>query len=138
MNYLKLILPSLAVYIPSFFFPVRSKTAGNKIPFRPPSYVFAIVWPILLLLLGISWSSLEIKRFDIYYILLIVSLGSWSVLYHFSLLFSFIDILLSLFMTIYLSYILYITKNKYNFRLLLPLLAWLAYVSVLNSYELII
>ena len=30
--------------------------AGKEIAFRPPSWVFGVVWPVLLLLLGYSWT----------------------------------------------------------------------------------
>ena len=32
-----------------------SRNSGNIVKFRPPSFVFGIVWPILYILLGLSW-----------------------------------------------------------------------------------
>jgi len=31
------------------------KNSGKTVKFRPPGYVFGIVWPILYILLGLSW-----------------------------------------------------------------------------------
>ena len=50
MNYLYLLLPLFSVYLVGAFYPV-GKEAGKDIAFRPPSWVFGVVWPILLLFL---------------------------------------------------------------------------------------
>ncbi len=48
-----LVIPFFAVNSMAFFFPI-AKTSGQEVWFRPPPYVFAIVWPLLLLLIGYS------------------------------------------------------------------------------------
>ena len=55
MNYLYLLLPMLSVYLVGVFYPI-GKEAGKDIPFRPLSWVFGVVWPVLLLLIGYSWT----------------------------------------------------------------------------------
>lgn len=51
---LYLVIPLIAVNSVALLFPI-SKTSGQNVWFRPPPYVFAIVWPLLLLLIGYSW-----------------------------------------------------------------------------------
>ena len=48
------LLPSLIGYGTGMFC-VIGKNAGNKVKFRPPPYVFGLVWPILFMLFGLSW-----------------------------------------------------------------------------------
>ena len=76
-QYSLLFIPMLAVYLPTIFYPVTDEI-GSNVSFRPPGYVFAIVWPILLFLLGISWFIRRKKKYAInfIYILLIILLIS--------------------------------------------------------------
>ena len=46
-----LFIPLIAVNGIAFFYPI-SKDSGKQVSFRPPPYVFMIVWPLLLLLIG--------------------------------------------------------------------------------------
>lgn len=127
-KYSTLILPLLFVYIPSALFPV--KDAGSDIPFRPPPIVFAIVWPILLILLGISWY----KRIDlsVYYLILSILLGAWIVIYNYSNVLSFIEIIITFLFTMFL----FVYKFKLvSSSLLLPLAVWLGFASILNGYD---
>lgn len=133
LKYSTIIIPSIVIFTISQFFIV--KNAGKNVPFRPPAFVFAIIWPILLLLLGISW-YLRID-ISIYYIILLILLGFWIIIYKYSKLISFIDILLSIIVTTFL--IFYMKKNKFKLSniLLIPLLLWLIFASTLNAYEVI-
>lgn len=127
-KYSTLILPLLFVYIPSALFPVKG--AGSDIPFRPPPIVFAIVWPILLILLGISWY----KRIDlsVYYLILSILLGAWIVIYNYSNVWSFIEIVITFIFTMFL----FVYKFKLvSSSLLLPLAVWLGFASILNGYD---
>ena len=78
LEYSILFIPMLAVYLPTIFYPVTNEVGGN-ISFRPPGYVFAIVWPILLILLGINWfNRRKISKFlNGIYVLLILLLSIW-------------------------------------------------------------
>ena len=78
IHYSLLFLPMLAVYLPTVFYPVTDEI-GKNVSFRPPGYVFAIVWPILLFFLGISWfrgrNYNKLININILYILLIILLA---------------------------------------------------------------
>lgn len=132
-KYLILFIPLLAVYLPTTVYPVTNDI-GSDISFRPPGYVFAIVWPILLTLLGINWflnrniSSL----LNIIYSILIILLGIWFILYDLNKYFGLIDIILSFIITSYIFYYNYKFVNKYISLQLLPLLIWLVFASILN------
>jgi benzodiazapine receptor len=129
LKFLTLIIPLLFVYIPSIFFNVDN--AGSEVPFRPPGYVFAIVWPILLILIGISW--FKRTELSIYYLILCILLGAWVIIYFYSNLASFIEIILTLLFTIFLICYKF---DKISSILLIPLALWLSFASVLNGYEL--
>lgn len=130
LKYLVFIFPALIVYIPSIFFPLNN--AGKNVPFRPPGYVFGIVWPILFLLLGFSWFN----RLDLSYLYLILSilLSTWIIIYNYSKTLSFIEIIITIIFTIFL--ILYKYKQDSSL-LLIPLILWLVFASTLNGYEII-
>ena len=51
--YLYLILPIFCVYIVTFFNPMKKNNKTS--PYQPPGWIFGIVWPILLILVGYSW-----------------------------------------------------------------------------------
>lgn len=120
-----LFIPLIAVNSVALFFPI-SKTSGQKIWFRPPSYVFAIVWPLLLLLIGYSWYLRPNLSF--YYAFLTLLLSTWSILWTYSKLYSLFNIISTLFFTLYLIFF------KYSY-LLIPLFLWLCFATVLNFYS---
>lgn len=138
LPYLLLIIPNIAVYLPTILYPVE-QNVGNEVSFRPPGYVFAIVWPILLTLLGISWFVR--RKLGLYlnfvYILLVFLLAIWFILYDTSKLYGLINIIVCFVIVLYL--ILYNYKNfdlknidKYGSLTLVPLLLWLGFASSLN------
>lgn len=126
-------LPMLAVYLPTVFYPVTDEIGGN-VPFRPPGYVFAIVWPILLLLLGISWFVRRKKGINInlIYILLTILLGIWFILYDNNKYIGLVDIVFCFFITLYLFFYDFKKFDKYASLTLIPLLIWLIFASILN------
>jgi len=125
MNYLYLLLPLFSVYLVGAFYPV-GKEAGKDIPFRPPSWVFGVVWPILLLLIGYSWVLRP--GLSSYYLLLTLLLASWSIFYANDKRIAFLNILITIGLSIYL--ILHKFKKKSSY-LLIPLVAWLSFASYL-------
>jgi tryptophan-rich sensory protein len=129
-NIFTLFLPILFVYIPSIFFPINN--SGSNIPFRPPPITFAIVWPILLILVGISWFNRT--NLSIYYLILSILLGAWTIFYNYSNIASFIEIIITLLFTLFL--ILYKFENLSSI-LLIPLALWLSFASILNGYEIL-
>ena len=126
---LYLVIPLIAVNSVAFLFPI-AKTSGQKIWFRPPSYVFAIVWPLLLLLIGYSWYLRPNLSF--YYAFLTLLLSTWSILWAYSKLYSLFNIICTLFFTLYLIFLKYSKKSSY---LLIPLFLWLCFASILNYYS---
>jgi tryptophan-rich sensory protein len=129
MNIYIYFIPLISVYLCSLISPV-TKDAGKDISFRPPPYVFAIVWPILLLLLGYSWSL----RQDIsyLYIILTILLSVWTLLFNLSKKIALFEIIITLLLSIFL---LFYKFNKVSSCLIIPLIVWLLYASILNYYS---
>tara|TARA_B110000444_G_scaffold197219_1_gene188021 strand:- start:1212 stop:1604 length:393 start_codon:yes stop_codon:yes gene_type:complete len=125
MNYVYLLLPMFCVYLAGSFYPV-GKEVGKDIPFRPPGWVFGVVWPVLLLLIGYSWTLRpELSNF---YLILTLLLSSWSIFYANNRILAFLNILTTIGFSIYL--ILHKFKKKSSY-LLIPLIAWLSFASYL-------
>lgn len=124
-----LFIPLIAVNSVAFLFPI-AKTSGQQIWFRPPPYVFAIVWPLLLLLIGYSWYLTP--NLSYYYAFLTLLLSTWSILWTYSKLYSLFNIIITLIFTLYLIFLKYSKKSSY---LLVPLFLWLSFASVLNFYS---
>jgi len=128
-KYFYFFFPIIAVYIVSLVYPV-GKNAGAQVSFRPPPYVFAIAWPILLLLMGYSW-TLRPELSNLYFILTLLIAG-WCVVYYYSIKLALAEIILTEIFTIYL--ILHKFDNLSSY-LLVPLSLWLAFASTLNYYS---
>ena len=126
MNYLYLLLPMFSVYLVGVFFPI-GKEAGKDIPLRPPAWVFGVVWPVLLLLIGYSWTLRP--GLSNYYLLLTLLLSTWSIFYANNRTFAFLNILATIGLTVYL--IIHKFKKKSSY-LLIPLVAWLSFASYLS------
>jgi tryptophan-rich sensory protein len=124
-----LFIPMLSVYIVSYYYSV-TKQAGKDIWFRPPPYVFGIVWPILLLLIGFSWYLRPNLSF--YYTILTILLSTWSIFWTYSKIYSLINIIITAFFTLYLIFKKYSKKSSV---LLIPLFLWLSFASLLNFYS---
>ena len=133
LEYALLFIPMLAVYLPTIVYPVTEEI-GNNVSFRPPGYVFAIVWPILLLLLGISWFVRRKMGYFInsIYILLIVLLSIWFILYTNNKYYGLVDIIICFLITLFLFFYNIKKFNKYASLPLLPLIFWLIFASILN------
>lgn len=134
MNYTTIfyfIFPMISVYIVSAYFPV-GKSAGQNVSFRPPPYAFAIVWPILLLLLGYSWTLRQ--NLSVLYFALTVLISSWSAVFTFSALSSFYEIIATTLFAIFLIFYKFDSLSSY---LLIPLVLWLTFASVLNYYSIV-
>ena len=109
-----------------------------KPPLSPPGYIFGIVWPILYLLMGISYYLLKKDNYDtqkesiIYYSQLAVNL-LWSIFF-FVLkwrLFTVFWTILLLGLVIYMI-ILFFKKNKVSAYLNIPYLIWLIFATYLS------
>jgi len=108
----------------------------NKPFFSPPNWVFAPVWTILYILMGISlylvWRKGRVP--SVFWIQLILN-AAWSVIF-FGLknpTLALIDIL-ALWVSIFLT-IKALTKiNKLAGNLIIPYLAWVSFASILNLF----
>lgn len=131
-QYMLLFIPMIAVYLPTIVYPVTEEI-GNNVSFRPPGYVFAIVWP-LLLLLGFSWFMRRKMGYLInsIYILLVILLSIWFILYDNNKYYGLIDIIICFIITLFLFFYNIKKFNKYESLPLIPLLCWLIFASILN------
>lgn len=128
MKHLLIFIPLIFVYIIGNFYSVKDYSSKN-IPFKPPDYIFGIVWPILLLLIGYSW-FLNNKEY-IYFIILTFLLGIWIIIYNFSKVYAFINIIITIIFSLFIT----IKKIKKLPILLLPLIIWLFFASYLNYFS---
>ena len=133
LGYGLIFLPMFAVYLPTVIFPFK-QDIGKDVRFRPPGYVFAIVWPILLFLVGISWYLRKDFGliFNIGFSLLSVVLAVWYILYDINKVYGLIDIVSAFVLTVFLMIYKFKTIES---LLLLPLAAWLVFASILNIYS---
>lgn len=107
--------------------------------FMPPGYLFAIIWPILYLLMGISsylvyttYSCYTNNCLTIYYVQLIVNL-LWPIIF-FVLdlrLFALIWIIMLVILVLYMIWC-FLGVNKKAAYLQIPYLLWLLFATFLN------
>jgi tryptophan-rich sensory protein len=135
IQYIPIIIPGLLGFISAMFCNVK-KDSGSNVSFRPPTIAFSIVWPILYILLGLSWfySRKENQIIsDIFYISLILVLCLWIFVYScqnnkksgvYILIISIIFALL--------SYTIAPLNSKI---MIVPLIGWLFFATLLNMFE---
>lgn len=131
-------LPAATGYASAMVCKVGSDS-GSNVPFRPPPVVFSIVWPILYLLLGISWVLARNKNgfsADIAYICVIALLNLWIFTYSCKKdKKSAISIIAISFIVTLLTCIFFGTF--WSKLLILPLILWLFFATILNLFEVI-
>ena len=79
---LRLFYPMVAGFVVSKF--CKMEKSGITVKFRPPGYVFGIVWSILYILLGLSWinsNPSSNKKVELLYFVLSSLLAYWIVVY---------------------------------------------------------
>ena len=133
---IELFIPIICVYTVSRFFPVSQIHLGaDNIRFGGSKWVLPVVWSILLLLLGYSWTLHSYKMstyYSTYYYhaLLTLLLCIWLIVHnHHNKKISFTVTLMSIYLTKYIIYKHYPHNTAYA---LSPLILWLWYVSYLN------
>ena len=126
-----LFIPMISVYLSGMYYPIDDKS-GEKVWFRPPGWVFGVVWPILLSLLGYSWFLRP--KLTRYYAFLTLVLSTWSILFSFNKAYAFINILTALITTMAMILPAYPQKAT---LLLVPLGLWLSFASLLNYYSIV-
>jgi benzodiazapine receptor len=135
LEYLPIIIPAIMGYGTSMICNVQ-KQSGGSVNFRPSPIVFSIVWPILYILLGLSWFySRKINQTlsDVFYILLNIALVLWIFVYScndnkkygiYVLILSFVFVLCCSFLGD--------IKSK---LLIAPLIGWILFATLLNIFE---
>jgi benzodiazapine receptor len=111
--------------------------------FNPPNWIFAPVWTLLFILMGIAaglvWDKIkeqneEVKKALGFFLIQLVLNAIWSYLF-FGLknpLLALIEIVL-LWLMIYETYLKFIKINKIAGYLLIPYLAWVGFAAILNA-----
>jgi benzodiazapine receptor len=132
-----ILLPNIAAILTSSQCKMDKSTASSN-PARPPSIVFGIVWPILYIMIGVSWVNTRYYKpepmTDALYVLLNVLLNLWIVYY--SCKKDIKGALYILVLCILATLILIVYGNGYlSTYLLLPLLVWLLFATMLNYTE---
>lgn len=140
---ISLIIPLLIGFLGSFFTTSSVNswyTTINKPFFNPPNWIFAPVWTVLFILIGLSFYYVWINNFDnqkykvisIYYAQLFLNL-LWSILFFGmrSPLFSLIEIIILCVVIVFNILIFYKVSKKAGL-LLLPYLFWVIFASFLN------
>ena len=135
-NYIYIIIPSVMGYITSYFCNV-GKSSGANVSFRPPGWVFGIIWPVLYILFGLSWyySILDNNnlKVNLLYLLLSSLLCLWIIIYGcYNKKKIAIYILLISLLNILVIYTIVKIKSK---LLLTPLMIWLLFATLLNIFE---
>lgn len=138
--YIKLILIPVIVggIIGLIINPFINYGSLNKPPLAPPGILFSIIWPILYVLMGISYGILKSKKLVdskisiVYYVQLGIN-ALWSIFFFLLKwkLFSFIWILVLDVIVIYMI-VLFYQKNKVAGILQVPYLLWILFASYLN------
>jgi tryptophan-rich sensory protein len=130
IDYIVLLLPLISGYsVSSICRP--EKSSGQSVKFRPAPWVFGVVWPILYLLLGFAWT--QSRQYSLFYIILNILLNLWLIVYvcQKNKIGGIYIILLSL---LSLVYILISVKKQIKYYLV-PLLVWLLFALLLNTFE---
>ena len=132
-----IILPGLVCYGIQAICSV-GKDAGGKVKFRPPSWFFGVIWPILFLLLGISLMLSMRKNTNKYLTLfifsqLILSLALW--LYFYGCRKNKIVSLWILIISFSLSLACFALGDLTIKLLLCPFIAWILFAILMNKTE---
>lgn len=137
LDILFLLLPALIGY-GSGMLCVIGKDAGKDVKFRPPPYVFGIVWPVLFVLFGISWvyAAKNTNNYSLCvaaYAVAALTLGLWTIVYGcfkmkkeacWVILISLAALLAS-----------FSQGNETSKILISPLIAWILFALLMNTTE---
>lgn len=135
MNMLIIFIPLLLSFVITFICPM-SRDSGASIKARPPGFVFGIVWPILYIMVGLSWYYTKTEYTSVISIMFMINLilnYLWVYLYSCrgNKLYALWDIVLMIVST--LGLIIYLTKvNIVSSMLLIPYFGWLLFATMLN------
>ena len=134
-EYIPIALPSLLGYGTAMFCNVGNQ-AGSTVSFRPPPIVFSIVWPILYIMLGVSWYFARKSNqlwADIFYIALISLLNLWIIIY--SCQGDKKNAIYVLVLSVAVALSCYTVADFTGKLLIVPLITWLMFATLLNIFE---
>ena len=136
-NLIKLFFAMFIGYLVSLKCKMNNRS-GSSVKFRPPSYIFGIVWPILYLLIGLSWikstNTISLRdSTDLLFISLSLLLGFWIIVY--SCMNNKLGSLYVMFFIILNLLFLMILIPKKSKLLLAPLCVWLAYATLILATD---
>ena len=82
-TYILILLPAISGYITSMKCHI-GKDAGSEINARPPSWVFGAVWPLLYILLGLTW--VKLRRYNKFLVDILMAINTlclvlWIIIY---------------------------------------------------------
>lgn len=144
---ISIIIPFIAAAIGSFFTSSSVQTwyvTLQKPWFSPPNWVFAPAWTILYLLMGISlylvwakgWHKKNVQlAMTVFFIQLALN-AAWSVIF-FGLqqpFYAFVEIIF-MWLSIYITILLFLKVSKNAAYLLLPYLIWVSFAVALNYLD---
>ena len=134
---LYILLPSIIGYGASIFCKT-GKDSGSSVKFRPPAYVFGIVWPILFILFGVSWAIAMRNCTNnvlclISYSLAVLSLATW--IFTYSCCNSKKGASWILILTVAFSLMCFSQGNDISRVLLAPLIGWAIFAMMMNVVE---
>lgn len=135
-NIIKLFFAMSVGYLVSLKCKMNNRS-GSSVRFRPPSYIFGIVWPILYFLIGSSWikstDSLFENKIDLLFISLSLLLGFWIYVYAcMNNKLGSLYIMFLIFLNLLFLMILIPEKSK---LLLAPLCVWLLYATFILTAD---
>lgn len=110
----------------------KMKNAGNNVKFRPPGWVFGVIWPVLYLLLG--FALVQVKNSVTYIVvlsLLLASFISWIYLYSCK---SKKAAIFNLLVSLMLGIMLFSYSQSVGF-LVSPLIGWLIFALILSTTD---
>lgn len=135
-NIIRFVFPMFISYLVSIKCKM-DKNSGSSVKFRPPGYIFGIVWPILFTLIGLSWvnsaNKLKSRISDILYLSLSLLLASWIIVY--SCMKDKKKAVYILFLTLLSITFLMLYVPQNSKLLLAPLGIWVLYATFLNTAE---
>ena len=143
---ISIIIPFIAAAIGSFFTSsavMTWYTTLQRPSFSPPNWIFAPVWTILYLLMGISlylvwregWDNKDVKKGMIVFFIHLVLNAAWSIIF-FGLqlpFYAFVEIIF-LWFSIYLTMLLFSNVSRKAAYLLVPYILWVSFALVLNYF----
>ena len=131
------LLPGVVGYGSQFLCGI-GENAGDSVLFRPPAWVFGMVWPILFLLFGISWAVAARACGNQVlcmgsYALLTLSLGAWILVYGCGKSKAGASWILPV--SLAAGFACFAQGDEVSKVLLAPLLAWLLFALLMNTTE---